>query len=208
MLKVDGLNIKIVRSRRKTISLEVSDSGEVILKSPENLSRAFLRKFVLKHRNWLFQKLFDVEEKKKFFEGRGFRDGAVFYYFGVPYVLKVIESSISLKLSGNYSLLSSDWLSDAKGVFITWYKKVGLPYITERVRFFAEDRFSYKNVKITRAEKRWGSCSGSNSLCFSYRVLMLPEEILDYIVVHEIAHIKEKNHSKRFWKLGSVRYFV
>ncbi|WP_457569037.1 M48 family metallopeptidase [Desulfurobacterium sp.] len=201
MLRVNGLNVRVVRSRRKTVSLEVNGLGEVVLKAPENVSEAFLKRFVLKHKNWVFQKLLDVEKKKKFLERRGFRNGVVFYYLGVPYVLKIVESSVPLELSGNYFLLSSDWVSDAKDVFIAWYKKVGLPYITERVRFFARNRFPYKSVKITRAEKRWGSCSGSNSLCFSYRALMLPEEILDYIVVHEIAHIKEKNHSKYFWKL-------
>ncbi len=55
-------------------------------------------------------------------------------------------------------------------------------------------------VKITSATTRWGSCSGRNSLCFSYRLMLLPEGAIDYIVVHELAHIRVKNHSKKFYK--------
>ena len=54
-------------------------------------------------------------------------------------------------------------------------------------------------VKITSAVTRWGSCSGKNSICFSYRIALLPQEASDYIVVHELAHIREKNHGPRFY---------
>ncbi|MEG1869673.1 MAG: M48 family metallopeptidase, partial [Oscillospiraceae bacterium] len=54
-------------------------------------------------------------------------------------------------------------------------------------------------IKITSANGRWGSCSWKNSLCFPYKIMLLPEELIDYIVVHELAHIREKNHSKNFY---------
>ena len=58
-----------------------------------------------------------------------------------------------------------------------------------------------ENVKITSAEKRWGSCSGDDNLSFSFRLIMAPPDIIDYVIVHELMHIKEKNHSPKFWKL-------
>ena len=54
-------------------------------------------------------------------------------------------------------------------------------------------------IKITSATTRWGSCSAKNVLCFPYRIMLLPDELIDYIIVHELAHIKEKNHSKAFY---------
>ena len=56
-------------------------------------------------------------------------------------------------------------------------------------------------VKITSAKGRFGSCSGKNGICFSYRLMMYPKEAIDYVVVHELAHIKHHDHSKRFWDL-------
>ncbi|HSB07579.1 MAG TPA: M48 family metallopeptidase [Thermodesulfobacteriota bacterium] len=54
-------------------------------------------------------------------------------------------------------------------------------------------------MKITSAKSRWGSCSRDNNLCFSWRIIMAPLNVLDYVLIHELVHIKEKNHSKRFW---------
>ena len=56
------------------------------------------------------------------------------------------------------------------------------------------------DIKITSATTRWGSCSGKNSLCFPFRISLLPTELIDYIVVHELIHIRVKNHSKRFYR--------
>ncbi|MEG0541801.1 MAG: SprT family zinc-dependent metalloprotease [Angelakisella sp.] len=56
-------------------------------------------------------------------------------------------------------------------------------------------------IKVTSATTRWGSCSGRNSLCFPYRIMLLPPELLDYIIVHELAHIRVKNHSKSFYSV-------
>ncbi len=70
----------------------------------------------------------------------------------------------------------------------------------ERVAYFSgQMQVAPTGVKITSAATRWGSCSGKNSLCFSYRTALLPPDLIDYIVVHELAHIRVKNHSPRFY---------
>ena len=73
--------------------------------------------------------------------------------------------------------------------------------IPEKVRYFAEImRVSPTGVKITSARTRFGSCSGKNSLCFSWRVMLYPEKAVDYVVIHELSHIKHHDHSDAFWK--------
>ncbi len=82
--------------------------------------------------------------------------------------------------------------------------------LKERAREVMPDKTAYfskitglnpNNVKITSAVTRWGSCSSRNNICYPYRIMLLPEDIIDYIVVHELCHIKEKNHSVRFYSL-------
>lgn len=74
--------------------------------------------------------------------------------------------------------------------------------LNDRVKHFEKIMNLCANgVKITSAEKRWGSCSGKNSLCFSYKLALLPVELVDYVVVHELAHILEKNHSNKFYAI-------
>jgi len=77
-----------------------------------------------------------------------------------------------------------------------------LPYLTERTKYFADIMgVKYSGIKITSAKKRFGSCNGKNSICYSWRLMQYPPEAIDYVVVHELAHIIYKNHSKDFYKL-------
>lgn len=74
--------------------------------------------------------------------------------------------------------------------------------LPKKVDYFAEIMgLKPSGVKITSAKKRFGSCSGKNSLCFSYELMLYPDEAIDYVVVHELAHIKHRNHSAKFYKL-------
>ena len=74
--------------------------------------------------------------------------------------------------------------------------------LPKKVAYFAEIMgLKPSGVKITSAKKRFGSCSGKNSLCFSYELMLYPDEVIDYVVVHELAHIKHRNHSARFYSL-------
>ena len=86
--------------------------------------------------------------------------------------------------------------------FVSWYKKKAKQHLQQRVDFFSHEfNLRANSVKITSAEKRWGSCSADDNLSFSFRLIMAPPDIIDYVIVHELMHIKEKNHSAAFWKL-------
>ena len=81
-------------------------------------------------------------------------------------------------------------------------KSKALPYLTERTEHFAKIMgLEPTGIKITSAKKRFGSCSGKNSICYSWRLMQYPPEAIDYVVVHELAHIVHKNHGKEFYDM-------
>lgn len=81
-------------------------------------------------------------------------------------------------------------------------KAKALPYLTERTAYFSDIMgVSYSGIKITSAKKRFGSCSGKNSICYSWRLMLYPPEAIDYVVVHELSHTVHKNHGKDFYRL-------
>ncbi len=83
-----------------------------------------------------------------------------------------------------------------------WYRKQARIHLTERVEYFSKKcGFSYGQIRINSATTRWGSCSAHDNLNFPWRLIMAPEAIIDYVVIHELAHTVHKNHSARFWKL-------
>ena len=84
----------------------------------------------------------------------------------------------------------------------TVLKKKALPYLTERTEYFAEIMgVKPAGIKITSAKKRFGSCGPNNSICYSWHLMKYPIEAIDYVVVHELAHIVHKNHGTEFYKL-------
>lgn len=81
-------------------------------------------------------------------------------------------------------------------------KQNALPYLTERTNYFSRLMgLEPTGIKITSAQKRFGSCNGKNSICYSWRLMLYPPEAIDYVVVHELAHIIHKNHGAEFYKL-------
>lgn len=84
----------------------------------------------------------------------------------------------------------------------TIIKSEALPYLTERTEYYAGLMgLKPSGVKITSAKKRFGSCSGKNSICYSWRLMLYPPKAIDYVVVHELAHILHKNHGAEFYRL-------
>lgn len=80
------------------------------------------------------------------------------------------------------------------------YKKKAKEYIPSRVKQIAlENNFNYNTIKITSAKTRWGSCTSKKNLNFSYRLILVPKKVIDYVIVHELCHLREMNHSKKFW---------
>ena len=83
---------------------------------------------------------------------------------------------------------------------VEWYRKQARQVITVRVKYYADLLgLEVNKIRISNARKRWGSCSAKNNLSFTWRLILAPLEIIDYVVVHELMHIFEKNHSRRFW---------
>ncbi len=85
-------------------------------------------------------------------------------------------------------------------VFEKWYRGQAYKIISERVQWYAEKHgFVYKHIKITSARTRWGSCNSKGTLSFTWRLVMAPMSVINYVVVHELVHLKAPNHSKEYW---------
>lgn len=147
----------LIRSDRKTLALEVSREGEIIVRVPNWASRGDIERFVEKHEEWLEKALARQSERRE----------------------KYPEPTAEEK---------NELIARAKAM---------LPAKVEK--YAAIMGVMPTGVKITSAGKRFGSCSGKNSLCFSWRLMRYPEAAIDYVVVHELAHIRYKNHGKQFY---------
>ncbi len=130
-----------------------------------------------------------------------FVDGETFLYLGRDYPLTITaRQSQALLFDGVRFSLAGSAVSKSLQVFIRWYKLHALQVISDRVSFYARlHKLNYQKIRISSARTRWGSCSARGTLSFSWKLIMAPIEIIDYVVVHELVHTQIKNHSRTFW---------
>ena len=189
---------KLVRSKRKTLSLIVETDGTLTVRAPLRMKETEIRQFIEAKKNWIKRKQFKAQEEAA--APRRYVDGETFWYLGQPVPLRIISDGKSaLVMDGSFKLTKSKQ-PQAQSVFTTWYKKRARKVLTERVEFFARKHgFKVGKIRISSARTRWGSCSSKETLSFTWRLVMAPPDVIDYIVVHELCHLKEMNHSVVFW---------
>lgn len=191
---------KIIRTKRKSIALQVTDDAKLIVRAPFSLNDERIKEIVSKNRRWIEEKKKAIEARNSKLSHKEFVNGEGFLYLGRYYKLNIVEDQReALKFEGAF-YLSRHALPRAKETFIQWYKDKAFEKISERVRLYAEKRgYKYNKIGITDARKRWGSCSFRGNLNFSWRLVMAPLPVLDYVVIHELVHLEERNHAKSFW---------
>ncbi len=203
--KISGINIeKIITSRRKTIGLQITEKAELIIRIPFGTKDETIIKIIEKHKKWINKKREEIIGRNLEFVPKRFFEGESFLYLGKNYPLKISKYQSEYLRFDNDSFILKENTAESKRIFMDWYKKKGYEIIRERVNHYAlKYGFRYNNIKITGANKRWGSCSFKGNLNFSWRLIMAPLPIIDYVVVHELSHTKEKNHGKKFWRIVS-----
>jgi len=200
-IKID----KLIRSRRRSISLEVTRDARLVIRMPKYGSLRDVKRFVLEKRAWIEKKIAETSERIRKQTTKKFIDGEQFYYLGEKYELHLCRdalqcaSTLKLEFNGDF-YLHEESVPYAKSIFIKWYKRQAKLNIPKRVRWYAAQHgLEYGKIRITSASKRWGSCTAKNDLNFTWKLMLLPIKIVDYVVVHELAHTLQHNHSKRFW---------
>jgi hypothetical protein len=198
---MEKIKYKLIRTKRKTLSLMINSDAELIVRAPIRMPKKIIEDFLRQKQKWIFSKIRLLLKRKSEKIKREYKDGEMFFFLGERYYLKVSGQVKGLELKNEF-LLPLKYKEKAEQVFIKWYKNELKAIIEERIKIYADImNLKFNGIKITSANKRWGSCTNKNNLNFSYKLAMAPLSSIDYVIVHELAHIKEKNHGKGFWRL-------
>ena len=188
---------EIIRSKRKTLSISVDGFGRLIVRAPKAFSEERIFAFIKEKESWILKKQAE-------------RKGA-----GISLPPKNLHGYKLLLLGEYYTVITYDGKkvgldSERKLLYLPqekteyrikkWIKENALRILTK----VTEDKAkamgaAYRSVSVSSARSRWGVCTYDNVIRYSYRLLYVPKEVLEYVVVHELAHTKHKDHSKRFW---------
>ena len=204
------LNYSIVRSknRKRTMTLKLERSGAVVILVPERTPKEEIRRFFRSKVPWIHKKLGELRKSAgNVNTPKRFVPGERFLYLGDEYPLEISQGRVPrLTLSHGNFILCRNEAADERQVFVRWYRMRAQEIFAERAAFYAREMgLTFKGIRITSARMRYGSCSFDNRLSFSYRLVMAPYDIIDYIIVHELAHVRFKDHSRDFWKYVEAR---
>ena len=188
------LEYTLKRSRRKTLAAYVLDDGTVEVRAPLKTPKSEIDRFITERENTL-KKYIDTQieksEKKSEFS---LEIGSRVLFLGEEYEIKLggkteIKDGVFFVTEGS-----------VKNQVTALYKLAAERIINERMKYFSQITGHIpKSVKINAAKTRWGSCSAKNTLNFSWFLVMASPECVDYVVIHELSHMKHMNHSAAFW---------
>jgi predicted metal-dependent hydrolase len=204
MTENNEINIdKIVRTDRKTLALVMSGDGRLSVRAPHKATLQEITLFVQNHKKWILKKRIEIKDKNKNYKPRKFEDGEICLFLGKPFNIKTDnKQEFALRKVGDDFFLNEKALPYAEKVFGIWYKQRAIEIIPVRAHKISKEMgLKYNRLGITSAKGRWGSCNSRKNINFSWRLMMAAPKVIDYVIIHELAHLKEMNHSAAFWKI-------
>ncbi len=202
VLTIEGLHIEVrLSSRRKNVSLTVDRGGELVIHAPDSFATEELSSWVKGKLLWIQGKLAHREKLVSHVRDPEYVSGERFGYLGRTYRLVVVQDQEqALHFDGTSFFLREDVRSEAVAHFRCWYISNGTEWVENRVQRLATKTGIRPNrIELRDLGYRWGSCGKNQVLYFNWKALQFPVRLLDYILLHELAHLIEKNHSKAYW---------
>lgn len=203
-LTVDDLTFEIRRSaKRRTLEIIVDRAGELSITAPPDVPDEVMAEFVREKRFWLYTKLAEKETRQRAVGRSEFVSGEGFPYLGRSYrLLLVNEQDVPLKLeAGRFKLLRA-FAPEGRDHFVRWYTDHATPWLRRRVNDWSTRMgVDPKGVEIRDLGFRWGSCGQAGTVNFHWASILMPPSVVDYVVVHELAHLIEPNHTPEFWRV-------
>jgi predicted metal-dependent hydrolase len=191
------------------ILIKVHPDCRVEVAAPVTTDDAELLAAVKKRGRWIYQQLRDFREQQKYVSPRKYISGESHYYLGKQYLLKVIESSDQpemVKLTrGKLEVFVRSKSSERVNYLLTeWYRQKAKDLFSKRLDAMLDQALwvtQRPTIRVLTMKTQWGSCSPAGRLTLNPHLVKAPTQCIDYVILHELCHIAEHNHSKKFYRL-------
>ena len=199
IIKIQEYNL--IRSNRKTYSVEISLDGQLNIKVPKNTSNREIDEILVRHQNWIYNNLKKANQKAERYGIKKLFTFEEIFVFGKKYGIVYLNGSRNKLIikDGKVIVYLRD-KSKKKETIEKELKKMAKEYFTQRLDFFSSTKgVRYNSLKLSSAKKRWGSCSSKKNINLNWKLIMLPEELIDSVILHELAHTRHMDHSIDFY---------
>ena len=188
---------KIIRSKRKTLSLTINENAELIIRAPKRLSIEKIQDFINEKENWINRKKRLIENQIKDVTSNHNK----LLYLGNLFPINIEQNASKELFFTGEEFIANSIEPDSLSLSIKkWYKNKFKEIALPRVAYFAnKHNLMVNQVRIKNQKTMWGSCSSKNNINLNYLLLMAPMGVIDYVIVHELVHTIHRNHSTDFW---------
>ena len=192
---------KIIRSKRKTLHVQVDTDTSVTLRVPDDCSNGKIEKYIESQKDWILGRQKYAREHCKQVSPKKYIEGEKFHYLGEVYPLVYTKlGDAPLSLIGEKFMLHVNQSKNARDLFVRWYKNEANKIIPYRVKWYSSDTgLNCNKIKIGDSRSHWGYCGSNGNLTFSWTLIMAPLVVIDCVIVHELLHTRIRGHSKDFW---------
>lgn len=195
-MKID----RLLRSKRKTLALIVRNDGSLEVRAPLRLSQAAIQTFVESKAAWISRQRARLAESPAAPARSGYTNGSKLWLLGQVLSLEFSGESRAIHADAQRLIVPASLHSNIEPALAAWFRAEARRVITQRSEHYSRAHgLRFTGIRINAARTRWGSCSAANRLNFPFRLVMAPPEVIDYVVVHELVHTVERNHSRAFW---------
>jgi len=194
----------IVRSYRRSLCLSINKDGKLIVHAPKKLSLKEIYKYIEEKEKWIKTKQNEIQEKLKInVDVLSYKE---FLFLGKKYKLVFLNGIKKIELVSSEIAIPNKIDKDQILQKIKqWYISNAKKILSERVEYFANlMQLDYASISLNNSKSKWGTCDSRRNIKLNFRLVMLPHKVIDYVIIHELSHIIEFNHSKNFYKIIST----
>lgn len=199
------LDYKVIESsRRKTLTITVERDRSIVVRVPTGTHPEKIRQIVESRKQWLYEKIHHDQKYRSPLHppGKELVNGESLLYLGRYYRLELVDDETEIKFIDNGFRVPKIRVERRGELFKDWYVQRAKEKILPRVKLYAKKLgVGFNEAKITESKYRWGSCTPNDNVTFNWRLIKAPMFVIDYVVVHELAHLIEPNHTPRFWNI-------
>ena len=204
------LNYQVTYSKRRSISVKIHQGKQVLVSAPLSLKKAGVEKFLIQKSDWIIEKLQKQNDHIDITSSKNFVDGEQLYFLGNKYTLKTKRDLVPDITLGAAEIIVSNPSTKTPAKIKTqlknWYKlqieQIFNERLDECLKLTKQIGISYSNnIQPRKMNRRWGTCTHKNQIILNSNLIFLGLEYIDYVILHELCHFKEKNHSLRYYSL-------
>jgi len=200
-------SVHLLATRKKTVSIRVLPDASVEVKAPTNITPKRIVAVMAKRARWVVRHIEQMRQHRSLILPREYISGETHFYLGCRYMLKVVQSDIDrVKLiRGSFIIECGEaHVEYVKELLDSWYKEHARQVFERRLIVMAAN-IEWLNqtppISVRHMKKQWGSCSSLGRVSLNWNLVKAPMECIDYVITHELCHLREHNHSKKFYAL-------